>query len=148
VQANFNMMDVRALDGLLAEVEVRGAGFIGRTPLCFGFLSGAISKETVFPPGDHRLGWSRAQLDNWIDGAADLLKAVKAAPGQEGARSALRFCLSFPPISSVIPGILTPAEADANAAASDFGPLPSDAVEAVLRINRQRQFFVARPRAS
>jgi aryl-alcohol dehydrogenase-like predicted oxidoreductase len=148
VQANFNMMDVRALDGLLAEVESRQAGFIGRTPLCFGFLSGAISKETVFPPGDHRLGWSRAQLDNWIEGAADLLSAVKAAPGQEGARSALRFCLWFPAISSVIPGILTPDEADLNAQASAFGPLPKEAVEAVLEINRQRQFFVAKPRAS
>ena len=147
VQANFNMMDVRALDGLLAEVERRQAGFIGRTPLCFGFLSGAISKDTAFPPGDHRLGWSRAQLDNWIDGAADLLTTVKAAPGQEGARSALRFCLAFPAISSVIPGILTPAEADANAQASTFGPLPKEAVEAVLEINRQRKFFVARPRA-
>jgi aryl-alcohol dehydrogenase-like predicted oxidoreductase len=148
VQANFNMMDVRALDGLLDEVERRGAGFIGRTPLCFGFLSGTVSKDTTFPPGDHRLGWSRAQLDNWIDGAADLLAAVKARPGKEGAQSALRFCLAFPAISSVIPGILTPGEADANARASDIGPLPHAAVAAVLEINRQRQFFVARPRAS
>ncbi len=148
VQANFNMMDVRALDGLLGEIERRQAGFIGRTPLCFGFLSGTISKDTEFPPGDHRLGWSRAQLDNWIDGAADLLAAVKAQPGRQGAESALRFCLSFPAISSVIPGILTPAEADMNAAASDRGSLPKAAVDAVLEINRTRQFFVARPRAS
>ncbi|MBS0546235.1 MAG: aldo/keto reductase [Proteobacteria bacterium] len=56
VQANFNMMDVRALEALLPEIERRRAGFIGRTPLCFGFLSGAISKDTVFPAGDHRLG--------------------------------------------------------------------------------------------
>ena len=148
VQANFNMMDVRALDGLLAEAERRQAGFIGRTPLCFGFLSGTISKDTAFPPGDHRLGWSRAQLDNWIEGAADLLVAVKAAPGQEAAQSALRFCLAFPAISSVIPGILTSGEADANARASDVGPLPQAAVAAVLEINRQRQFFVARPQSS
>lgn len=147
VQANFNMMDVRALDSLLGEAERRKAGFIGRTPLCFGFLSGAISKDTTFPPGDHRLGWSRAQLDNWIDGAADLLAAVKAAPGREGAQSALRFCLAFPAISSVIPGILTPAEAEENARASDLGALAASAVEAVLKINRERQFFVARPRA-
>jgi len=147
VQANFNMMDVRALDGLLAEVERRQAGFIGRTPLCFGFLSGSISKQTEFPPGDHRLGWSRAQLDNWIDGAADLLAAVKVAPGREGAQSALRFCLAFPTISSVIPGILTPIEADENALASERGPLPPEAVEVVLEINRERQFFVARHRA-
>jgi aryl-alcohol dehydrogenase-like predicted oxidoreductase len=148
VQANFNMMDVRALDGLLPEVARRQAGFIGRTPLCFGFLSGAIAKDMTFPPGDHRLGWSRAQLDNWIDGAADLLVAVGAAPGREGAQSALRFCLAFAGISSVIPGILTSAEAEENARASEAGALPEAVVEAVLEINRTRQFFVARPRAS
>jgi len=149
VQANFNMMDVRAANSpLLEEVAGRRAGFIGRTPLCFGFLSGAIRRDAVFPPGDHRLGWSRAQLDNWIDGAAELLAAVSARPGAEGAQSALRFCLSFPAISSTIPGILTPAEAEANALASAFGPLPPAAVEAVMAINRNRQFFVIQPRAS
>jgi aryl-alcohol dehydrogenase-like predicted oxidoreductase len=148
VQANFNMMDVRALDGLLQEAERRQAGFIGRTPLCFGFLSGTIAKDAVFPPGDHRLGWSRAQLDNWIEGAADLLAAVNATPGVDGARSALQFCLAFPAISTVIPGILTPDEVDANAHASVVGALPHEAVEAVLEINRRRQFFVTRPRAS
>lgn len=143
VQANFNMMDVRIVDsGLLQEVERRGAGFIGRTPLCFGFLSGAIGRDTSFPPGDHRLGWSRAQLDNWIDGARDLLLAVGAQPGKEGARSALRFCLAFAGVSTVIPGILTMSEAEANAAASRSGPLPADAVAAVLDINRTRRFFV------
>ena len=51
VQANFNMMDVRALsDGLFDEVVKRQAGFIGRTPLCFGFLAGTIRRDTVFPP--------------------------------------------------------------------------------------------------
>jgi aryl-alcohol dehydrogenase-like predicted oxidoreductase len=145
VQANFNMMDVRALDsGLLGEAERRGAGFVGRTPLCFGFLSGTITRDTVFPPGDHRNGWLRAQLDNWIDGAAELLAAVEAPPGWDGAQAALRFCLSFPAISSVIPGILTPVEAEANAVASDAGPLPAPAVAAVLAVNQRRQFFVAR----
>jgi aryl-alcohol dehydrogenase-like predicted oxidoreductase len=147
VQANFNMMDVRALsDGLLEEAAERRAGFIGRTPLCFGFLSGTIKRDTVFPPGDHRNGWSRAQLDNWIDGAAEVLAAVGARPGAEGARSALRFCLAFPAVSSVIPGILTPAEAAENASASRAGALSEPAVEAVLAINRSREFLV-RPAA-
>ena len=136
-------MDVRVIDsGLLREVERRGAGFIGRTPLCFGFLSGTIGRATTFPPGDHRLGWSRAQLDNWIDGARDLLSAVGAEPGKAGAESALRFCLAFAGVSAIIPGILTASEAEANAAASGSGPLPADAVSAVLDINRARRFFV------
>jgi aryl-alcohol dehydrogenase-like predicted oxidoreductase len=143
VQANFNMMDLRVLDsGLLAEAGRQGAGVIARTPLCFGFLSGTIRRDTTFPPGDHRLGWPRAQLDNWIDGAGELLAAVKAAPGRGGSQAALRFCLSFAEVSTVIPGILTPHEAEQNARASAAGALPEEAVAAVLAINRRRQFFV------
>jgi aryl-alcohol dehydrogenase-like predicted oxidoreductase len=149
IQANFNMMDVRAVTGgLLDDVGRLHAGFIGRTPLCFGFLSGTIRRDTVFPPGDHRLGWSRAQLDNWIEGARELLGAVSAAPGAEGARSALRFCLAFQAVASIIPGILSAAEAGENAMASELGPLPAEAVAAVLEINRRKQFFVQPPRTS
>ncbi len=86
VQANFNMMDVRVLSsGLLAEVERLGIGFIARTPLCFGFLSGTIGHDSVFPEGDHRARWPRAQLANWVDGAADLMAAISTAPGEAAA---------------------------------------------------------------
>ena len=52
IQANFNMMDVRALSsGLLAEVERPASGFIARTPLCFGFLSGTIGRDTRLSAG-------------------------------------------------------------------------------------------------
>ena len=149
VQANFNMMDVRVVTtGLLDEAIRRRSGFIGRTPLCFGFLSGTIDNSTTFPPGDHRLGWSRVQLNNWIDGARDLLDTVGAAPGSQGVQAALRFCLSFPAVSTVIPGILTATESEENALASAAGPLSAAAVAAVLAINRQREFFVAPVRAS
>ncbi|MFO1157374.1 MAG: aldo/keto reductase [Reyranellaceae bacterium] len=149
IQANFNMMDVRAqTGGLFEEMARRGTGFVARTPLCFGFLSGMITRDTAFPPGDHRLGWSAAQLANWIVGAQDLLAAVGAAPGVAGVQAALRFCLSFPVVASTIPGILTPTEADQNAAAGDHGPLPQQAVDAVLAINRSRQFFVAAAQAT
>src|SRR5260370_37570912 len=106
------MMALRSVgDGLVDEVDRTRAGFIGRTPLCFGFLAGTIRRDTVFPAGDHRLGWSRAQLDDWIDGAAELLAAVSARPGAGGAQSALRFCLCFPALSATIPAILKPDEA-------------------------------------
>jgi aryl-alcohol dehydrogenase-like predicted oxidoreductase len=144
VQANFNMMDVRVLSsGLLAEVERLGIGFIARTPLCFGFLSGTIGHASVFPAGDHRARWPRAQLANWVDGAADLMAAISTSPGEAAAQAALRFCLSFPALSTAIPGIMKPLEADQNAAASLLGPLPSQAVDAILEINRNRRFFVS-----
>ncbi|MFN4016015.1 MAG: aldo/keto reductase [Reyranella sp.] len=149
VQANFNMMDVRVVtEGLLQEVCRRGAAFIARTPLCFGFLTGAIDRTTVFAAGDHRAAWSRHQLDNWIEGARDLISAVSATAGREAVLSALRFCLSFDGVSSVIPGVLHPEEAETNAEASDQGALPAEVVAKVLAINAQRSFFVSPPRAS
>jgi len=148
VQANFNMMDVRVVtEGLLDEVCRRDAAFIARTPLCFGFLTGAIDRSTVFAEGDHRAAWSRPQLDNWIDGARDLISAVSATPGREAVLSALRFCLSFDGVSSVIPGVLHPAEAETNAEASEQGPLPAEIVAKVLAINAERSFFVSPVRA-
>ncbi|HZB55474.1 MAG TPA: aldo/keto reductase [Reyranella sp.] len=144
IQANFNMMDVRVVSsGLLAEVERLGVGFIARTPLCFGFLSGTIGHDSVFPAGDHRARWPRAQLANWVDGAADLMASISTAPGEAAAQAALRFCLSFPAVSTTIPGIMKPLEADQNAAASLLGPLPPQTVEAILEINRNRRFFVS-----
>lgn len=144
VQANFNMMDLRALDSSLLDAAARtSTGFIARTPLCFGFLSGGVGRDTRFPPGDHRSRWPRAQVDNWIDGAADLLAAVGASPGPAAVQAAIRFCLSFPAVSSTIPGILTPHEADEDSAASDLGPLSTGALAAVQAINRSRQFFVS-----
>jgi aryl-alcohol dehydrogenase-like predicted oxidoreductase len=149
IQANFNMMDVRAItSGLFEEMSRRRAGFIARTPLCFGFLSGTVTRDTKFPPGDHRLAWPAVQLANWIDGARDLLAAVSASPGAEGVQAALRFCLAFSEVSTTIPGILTPGEAAQNAAASVRGPLQQKAVAAVLEINRNRQFFVAAAKSS
>jgi aryl-alcohol dehydrogenase-like predicted oxidoreductase len=54
----------------------------------------------------------------------------------------LRFCLSVPRVASVIPGTLTPAEAERNAAAGDLPPLPPAQYEAVLALNRAHEFFV------
>lgn len=147
IQVNLNMMDVRALDcGLLSAAERCGAGIIARTPLCFGFLSGKVALDTVFDKGDHRSGWSSQQRQRWIEGAQRLFESLDQPPGQSQTQMALRFCLSFPAVSTVIPGILTPAEADENAAASHFGPFTPAQIEQVMEINRQMGFFVHSPR--
>jgi aryl-alcohol dehydrogenase-like predicted oxidoreductase len=145
IEINLNMMDVRALDdGLLDLAQGHGAGIIARTPLCFGFLSGTLTPDTVFPPGDHRNNWPKAQIEAWVKGADALLALVPRPTGSTNTQAALRFCLSFAAVATVIPGMLTPVEVDDNAAASVLGPLPADAVAAVRALNRARSFFVER----
>ena len=143
VQVNLNMLDIRAVEaGLLDAATHAGTGIIARTPLSFGFLSGAVTADTQFPAGDHRRRWSRAQLARWVEGAAAMHGAAAVPPTQSRSQAALRFCLSFPQVSTVIPGILTPEEADENAIASEQGPLPDAARDSILDLNRQQDFFV------
>ncbi len=143
VQVNLNMFDLRALDsGLLDQAAERNIGIIARTPLSFGFLSGGVTKDTVFPVGDHRRRWSRAQLDCWIEGGQALHVAAEVPADQTHSQAALRFCLSFPAVSTVIPGILTPTEAEENAAASGFGALAPAALERVIALQRAGTWFL------
>lgn len=145
VQVNLNMLDVRAFEcGLLDHARERGVAVIARTPLCFGFLTGTLTEDAQFPPEDHRSAWPQAQIAAWVRGAARVLAAADAPVVQAPGQVALRFCLSHDAVSTVIPGMLTPAEAETNAAASGFGRLSAAAVSAILDINQRENFLVRR----
>lgn len=124
LQVNFNMTDQRARDcGLFDLCEAEGVGLIGRTPLCFGFLTGCYDAEASYDAHDHRSRWSVAQRRAW-SGAPDALTAAERRDaGETAAQQALRYCLSYPALSTVIPGMLAVAHVEENAAASDRGPL-------------------------
>jgi aryl-alcohol dehydrogenase-like predicted oxidoreductase len=61
---------------------------------------------------------------------------------QTPSQFALRYCLSFEAVASVIPGILTDAEARENGAASDLGPLAAGDLAALRAIYRASTEFV------
>ena len=127
VQANYNLIDHRAVDcGLFDAARAQGTGVIARTPLAFGFLSGTVSSDAAFPEGDHRRLWKRERLESWSKAAREFVGDIAAREGQSLAQIALRFCVSRPEVSTAIPGILSPAEADANAIAGTAGPLAPD----------------------
>lgn len=139
VQVNLNMLDTRAIAcGLLALAEGNGIGVIARTPLCFGFLAGAEQRE--FLPGDHRRRWPTQQIERWREGAR-AAHAIAGSAAESPGQTALRFCLSFPAVATVIPGILTETEAAENARASDLGPLPAAVRDRIVSLNKESSFF-------
>jgi aryl-alcohol dehydrogenase-like predicted oxidoreductase len=143
VQVNFNLVDQRASEGeVLTVARELGAGVIARTPLCFGMLSGKVEPETVFDARDHRSLWSKAQIARWIDASSMFVQAVAEKGSQTPAQVALRFCLSYPEISSTIPGMLKPPEVEENAAASTQGPLAPADLERIVHIYRNNDFIV------
>ncbi len=143
VQANFNMLDIRVVSsGLLQKLNDSGAGFIGRTPLAFGFLAGVLTGEETFALQDHRSRWSREQIRLWAMGARDLLSCCEESCESPAYQVALRFCLSYPQVSTTIAGMLTPAEVASNVLASEAGPLYLGSCARIEALHKTRQFFV------
>ncbi len=138
-QINFNMLDWRARDdGLLDAAETKGIGLIARTPLCFGFLAGAGGQDADgFPPGDHRTAWTVEQRRRWREAAASLEQALAQPPAVPLSVQALRFCLSFDAVTTVLPGMLMPEEVTSNVRASALGPLTSAEVRLTQAIGNR-----------
>ncbi|MBI5210945.1 MAG: aldo/keto reductase [Elusimicrobia bacterium] len=143
IQVNFNMADQRArTTGLLARCRQAGVGVIVRTPLCFGFLTGKYTPDSEFHSLDHRSSWRREQLALWSRAPQIFSAAIKPVRGQTPAQLALRYCLSYPEVSTVIPGILTRRHLAENAAASRLGPLRKMDRVAIERVYERNVFFL------
>jgi aryl-alcohol dehydrogenase-like predicted oxidoreductase len=142
IQVNFNLVDQRAAEnGLFAECEREDVGVIVRTPLCFGFLTGGYSLDSRFDDSDHRAKWSPEQIRRWAE-AYQLFPSTGATlEEQTPAHFALRFCLSYRPVSTVIPGMLKREHVEENVAASQLGRLSQAELDRILKIYRENEFF-------
>jgi aryl-alcohol dehydrogenase-like predicted oxidoreductase len=139
-QVNCNLLDWRAPDsGLFEQAARKGIGIVARTPLAFGFLAGRLSADTIFEASDHRSRWPRNQVAAWIEAADDLFGALGAHSTDERVAIAMRFCLSFDAVATVIPGMLTPDEVRANAAAAAQGPLSSAELRRIEEVYRRHE---------
>ncbi len=144
VQVNFNMVDQRILEnGLMNLCQLEEIGLICRTPLCFGFLTGSYSGETKFDVHDHRSRWPMAQLSLWAN-ANQLFSPRIRHEGQTDAQLALRYCLSYPAVSTIIPGMLYDEQVDENVRASHLGPLTEYERTEVEALYKSHEFFVRR----
>ena len=143
VQVNFNLLDQRVLDlGLAERCREKGAGIIARTPLCFGFLTAKYSADEKFDPSDHRSRWSVDQRRVWSS-ASDLFKQY-SEKNETPAQFAIRFCLSFDAVSSVIPGMLTREHVVENAGAVATPALASRQTGRIRDIYKSNRFFIGR----
>lgn len=113
-QLVFNLINQKAFP-LLERAAEAGYGVIARMPLQFGLLSGKIRPDTRFGTDDHR---SYRITPAIAETSVDILRrevwplCEKYATTESGL--ALSFILSYPEISTVIPGIRTPEHVDLN----------------------------------
>lgn len=147
IQVNFNMIDQRILDnGLIELASNNKIGLIARTPLCFGFLSGKY-RPGMFGKDDHRSTWPIEQQKIWCE-APLLFSNPAKKENLTPVEMALRYCLSFPEISSVIPGMLSAKEVDDNIQTEAKGMLDKETLKEIRMIYQQNNFFVTKNRQS
>lgn len=132
VQVIYNIFEQTPERNLFPLCLERNIGVIARCPLDEGSLTGAITMDTVFEPGDYRTryfgGARRAQV---VEKVTALQEDLAGVP-ETLAEIALRFCLSHPAVSTVIPGMRRVRNVEANCLASDQGPLDPN-VAGILR---------------
>ena len=107
-QLVFNLINQKAFP-ILSQAAEKGYGVIARMPLQFGLLSGNIKTDTVFPADDHR---SYRVVPPIREAVLQILtkEIWPLCDKYQTTRSglALSYILSYPEISTVIPGIRTP----------------------------------------
>lgn len=112
-QLVLNLINQRALP-ILKLASQKGFGIIARMPLQFGLLTGKFDKEISFSVNDHRknrlIPEVIAAANKTLQPIWDLCEKYKVNKTQ----LALSYVLSYPEISTVIPGIRTAQHAEEN----------------------------------
>jgi aryl-alcohol dehydrogenase-like predicted oxidoreductase len=128
MQVVFNLFEQRPASGLFRAAERNRPAFIARVPLDSGSLSG---------------NWTGATYGEWEEGSVphtlfrgdrfattlarvEALKALCASYYSGMAEAAMRYTLSAPETTIVIPGMRNAAEVDMNIAYSDGAPFPPE----------------------
>jgi aryl-alcohol dehydrogenase-like predicted oxidoreductase len=132
VQVNFNLTDLRALQNGLFDLCLRkSVGIIVRTPLAFGFLTGRVEPGQDFDALDHRRRFSPEARARWLEAVALYQGVFGQRKGATPAQNALCFCLSFPCVSTAIPGMMAAAHVNDNLGATGMDPLDSRQLRAI-----------------
>ena len=128
LQVFYNIFDQSPEDALFPACVEHGVGVLARVPFDEGSLTGKLRADTTFPAGDFRAEYFAGKLLQQTVDKVEAMRPIVEGAAHSMARGALRFCLSHPAVSTVIPGMRSPAQVDDNTAAGDDGPLPQDVI--------------------
>ncbi len=133
VEAPYSVLDERAAERLFPLAERHRVSIIARCPLASGALAGTWYPGRKFHRDDWRRRVFRGDVLEQMVRRVDELKAL-VDPTVPLAQIALRFCLSHPAVTAVIPGVRSAEQARCNLAVLGQDALP----EALLDRIKQR----------
>jgi aryl-alcohol dehydrogenase-like predicted oxidoreductase len=119
VQVIYNIFDQNPEDDLFPACQAKNVGVIVRVPFDEGALTGAIRPDTTFPAGDWRNNYFKGNRRQQVFDRAEKLRLLLGPEAATLPELALRFCLHHPAVTTVIPGMRSVRNVEANCAASD-----------------------------
>lgn len=129
IQVPFNLLDQKMAERVFPAAEKEGVGILVRSV----FLRGVLTPQLEEIP---------SRLAPLKEKAYGVLAAL-GAPKASLAQVALRFCLSFPQISSVIVGVRSAAELEANVSAAEEGLMPNKVVQKLQAFSTNDETLVS-----
>ena len=122
VQVVYNVFDQAPEDQLFPLCRARGIAVIARVPFDEGSLAGQLRRDRVFPEGDFRRSYFSPENTAATMDRVERLQAILPA-GMSLPELALRFVISNPDVTTVIPGMRRLASVRGNVAAEKAGNL-------------------------
>lgn len=136
VQVIYNLFEQEPAAELLPVAQESNVGIIVRVVFDEGVLTGKYTQDSKFPEGDFRNTYFAGDRLERAVRRADKIQEEIADSDYTLPQVALKFALAHPATSSVIPGIRSIQQADANIAVSDMPDLP----EAMLHQLREHNW--------
>jgi len=142
VQVIYNIFDQSPERNLFPACLKHNIGVLARVPLDEGALAGLIMENTVFPEGDFRSHYFRGDRKKQVvERVGALVRDLGLKDASQLPAIAIRFCLSHPAVSTVIPGMRSIGSVEGNVMASGQGPLPAPTLEVLRRHAWDRDFY-------
>lgn len=143
VQVIYNIFDQTPEKNLFPLCQEKKVGVLARVPLDEGGLTGTIREDTQFPPGDFRESYFRGDRKRQVVERVEVLKKDLDLAGVPGTlpEIAIRFCLSHPAVTTVIPGMRRVASVESSCRAAAAGKLDERTLAILKRHAWDRNFY-------
>jgi aryl-alcohol dehydrogenase-like predicted oxidoreductase len=144
VQIIFNMFRFKPSEQFFAAAREHRVGILARVPLASGLLTGKFNSQTQFAANDHRMfnrhgeAFDQGETFSGVDYETGLQAVEALRPlvpqGATMAQLALRWILTFPEVTSTIPGAKSPEQAENNVKAAALPPLSDETMQRVREV--------------
>jgi aryl-alcohol dehydrogenase-like predicted oxidoreductase len=141
VQVIYNVFDQTPESNLFPATQRHDVGVLARVPLDEGSLTGNINENSEFERDDFRAFYFRGDRRREVVRRVSVLQHDLSGVEDTLPEVALRFCLSHPAVSTVIPGMRKVRNVESSCAVSDKGPLDKITLEKVQKHAWNKNYY-------